>query len=572
MIDRSRSQLHFCLRPSTLRAAAFISIGCLLALPALALLCVVVGGFVYVGCLLVMLLLGLAGGLLAIAGGIMLIGGLLGGGSEATGGGAVLGGVGLVGLVMCGQWYTPVCGAGEAALVSCSEAAEFLTIQVFLGHHAYLWACLVLAVVATPSLAVVTTIGILRCEATAKSHLLNIHYTCPSCHQQGPPQFRCPQCSTLVRDLVPSPYGVFFARCAKCHASLPTLDHCGRVALKKVCGKCSADIVHPDTGKLREVHFGLLGAQSSGKSTLMVASLWQLAEQFAPANGLQVEFANKQQKKTLRDAVEGLGSGTPLAKTASATRPQAFNVACHVPAGPGCLIYLYDVAGEDLTNEARMSGHAFHQFLDGLILVIDPFAEALAQPGKFPVMARKVWSHVNPATRDVAAVIEPFLNRLERQLNVPAEGVFPIPIAIVVTKMGVAPKTPWSAIAQRLSKGADLNSCRQGLQEAAAVGEKPSKLIRKFLLALGLANLVSILETRFRKVAYFTTSAVEELPAPNRPSAPSRAVLPLLWLIEQSGALRTSPSARTDTTTAQPRKTQKTTSQADQKCGAPIRV
>jgi hypothetical protein len=59
--------------------------------------------------------------------------------------------------------------------------------------------------------------------------------------------------------------------------------------------------------------------------------------------------------------------------------------------------------------------------------------------------------------------------------------------------------------------------------------------IRDFLLNFGLANLVIGLETRFQKVAYFTTSAIEELPATNRPAARPRAAVHLLWLMQQGG-------------------------------------
>jgi hypothetical protein len=499
-----------------------------------------------------MMLLGLAGGLLAIVGGIALVAGLLGGGSEATGGGVVVGGIGLAGVALHGHWNKPVCAAGEAALAGCSEAAEFLTMQVFFGHSVYLWSWSVLAIITTLALAILAIIGILRCETLVKARLHRIRYTCPACHEQGLPQFRCPSCSELVSDLVPSPYGIFHARCAKCRTELPTLDLLGRLALPKVCGNrnCSADLAHPAIGKKREFHIGFVGAQSSGKTTLMVISLWQLVQQFAAKYGLQVEFTDNQQKKTLHDFVAHLVSGARLAKTASMQRPRAFNVAIHTARSPGGLIYLYDVAGEDFTQEARMSGHRFHRFVDGLVLVIDPFAEALAGPGKAGAIDRKAWSEVNPAATDAASVFQPFISRLEQQMNVSAEGVFPVPIAVVVTKMGAMSNAPWSSMAQKGGAAAPVKSCRQGPSQAASVGKKPSSPIREFLLDLGLANLVLGLETRFRKVAYFTTSAIEELPSASRASARPRAAVPLLWLMQQGGALPAAPPSAGGASTA----------------------
>ena len=116
----------------------------------------------------------------------------------------------------------------------------------------------------------------------------------------------------------------------------------GRLALPKVCGNrnCSADLAHSAIGKQRELHIGFVGAQSSGKTTLMITSLWQVVQQFAAKFGLQVEFADSQQQKTLHDFVAHLASGARLAKTASMPRPRAFNVALNTSKGPGRLVSL----------------------------------------------------------------------------------------------------------------------------------------------------------------------------------------------------------------------------------------
>jgi hypothetical protein len=120
---------------------------------------------------------------------------------------------------------------------------------------------------------------------------------------------------------------------------------------------------------------------------------------------------------------------------------------------------------------------------------------------------------------------------------------------------------PWSSMAQERDVSAPPNSCHQGPSQPVSVGKKPSSPIREFLLDLGLANLVLGLETRFRKVAYFTTSAIEELPSPGRPLARLRAAVPLLWLIQQGGALPAAPpSTGGASTTAKAQKTPKQTS------------
>ena len=122
-------------------------------------------------------------------------------------------------------------------------------------------------------------------------------------------------------------------------------------------------------------------------------------------------------------------------------------------------------------------------------------------------------------------------------MNIPAEGRFPIPIAVVVTKMGALAKATWFGKARKTDSAVGVNSCRQSPGKAATAEKKPASPIRDFLLRLGLANLVLGLETRFGNVAYFMTSAVEELPSANRAPTQTRAVMPLLWSMQQAGAL-----------------------------------
>jgi len=539
MIDRSPNRMHFFLRPKIIGAAALISASVFLVLPILALFSILAGGIVYIVCSLAMFLLCLVGGALLIFGGIGLVVGLLSSSSELAGGGGAIGAVGLVGVTLYDKWNKVVSATAETTFASCTNTAEYITSQLFLGYYVHLWSWSVLIVTVVLALAALGLIYMLRCEVFVKTHLLGIHYTCPSCHRRDVPQFRCPSCSTLASDLAPSPYGIFRTHCGKCHAELPTMDAFGRLSLQKVCQHCSTDLVHPAIGKQHELHFAIIGSQSSGKTTLMVASIWQLSQHYAAKTGFQVNFSNNQQKKTIYNAVKGLASGKRLAKTASMPRPRAFNLAINDPSNQGCLLYLYDTAGEDLTEESRMDGHKFHQFVNGVLLVIDPFAEILARPSIAGVVSRDDLREVNPSATDVACVIQPFMNRLEQRLNVSAEGVFPIPIAVAVTKISAISKMSLAELVEKHPRFAKMASCEKDLMRAGTTGNNSSNLVRQFLSDLGLDNLIQGLESRFQQVAYFVTSAIEELPGTTQPSALPCTAMPLLWLINQTGALAT---------------------------------
>ena len=77
-------------------------------------------------------------------------------------------------------------------------------------------------------------IGVLRSEQFVKYAVFKVGYRCPKCHERGLPQFRCPGCKDLIRDLRPSIHGIWTARC-DCGRVLPTTDLGGRLRLEKVC-------------------------------------------------------------------------------------------------------------------------------------------------------------------------------------------------------------------------------------------------------------------------------------------------------------------------------------------------
>lgn len=540
MIDRSPSQLHFCLRRRSFVAAALISVGAFLTLPLISLVCMLAGGLAYAGCVLSMLLLICVGGALAIGGAIALLAGIAGNQPEATSGGAVSGIVGLVGLGLFANWNEPVIAAGEAAWAMGTQAAEFMTTQIFLGHYVYLWSWSAAAMMTFAALLVLGLIGVLRCESLVKARLFRIRFACPACHIHATPQYRCPQCSTLASDLFPSPYGIFRARCATCREGLPTLDILGRQRLRKVCrnADCSADLLHPSAGKLRDIHIVVVGAQSSGKSTLMTIGCWELVNWLSSANGFQIEFSSNHEKKALADQIKALAARSPLPKTPSMHHPRAFNLALRSPAGAGCLLYLYDAAGEDLTRESKMSGHGFHRFVDGVVLVVDPFAEMVARGLPIDRSSRTI---ANPALADAPSVMQPFISRLEQQLNLSAKSAFPIPIAVVVTKLRAVPNVSWSKLVKDRPRGAVANGPRQCTHKTAAVGANSRYSVRQLLLDLGLANLVLGLEARFRKVRYFATSAAEELGSAHRRRLSPLSAKPFLWLARENRALPVLP-------------------------------
>jgi hypothetical protein len=534
MIDRSH--LHFCLRPRVLLGALGISIALFVVLPALSLLLVLLGALSFCVCCLLLALMGLLSYGCLIVGGFAAVGGVFSLKDNEKEGGAALG-AGIIGLVVGGfcYWlfegrYSPVWWAAGASFGSCLQGASFVYLELWHGYQVYLWAWLVVTAALIAAALVLLAIGLLTLETPFKYTLLKVGYACPECHHRAVPLFRCPGCSELISDLWPTLYGVWTAPC-RCGVRMRTTDLGGRLLrYEKVCRNpaCKRDLKDKALGRSSEFHFAVVGAVSSGKSNLMITGVWQL-EEFAPSNGLDVNFTNPEEEQAYRGCIARFLEGRFLEKTGAGVIPKAFNVSVRSPSTT-TLLYLYDAAGEDFeAGEVRLLSHSFHDYIDGILFVVDPFAEPDLHRGQSREQVKRSF----PASTDAADILGRLIPFWESILRVPPHGQFPIPLALVVTKMDAC------GLEQRLAPAFNPNKRCAHLEEAVEQAEGNSAEVRRFLIEGGLANFVAMVEARFPRVAFFGVSALGRVPdqANHSPYRPRGALAPLLWLAYQSSAL-----------------------------------
>jgi hypothetical protein len=394
------------------------------------------------------------------------------------------------------------------------------------------WTWLVIAAGALPPFGALMTIGALRCGGFWKYFVRKIGNSCPKCSRYGSPYYRCPHCSHLIEKLVPSLYGIFAFPCVECGVLLPTTERMGRSELKKVCAHCSADLVHEDLGKLPEYRIGVIGAASSGKTNLMVTTVWQLVSEFAPYNDIEVSLGNPAEEAVYRQYVEWLEKGLVMPKTVALPIPRAFTLSIKSPDGTGCLLYLYDAAGEDYQDEQRLSNHPLDLY-DGLLFVVDPFAEEGARRGFLGANQAEVMG-TNPAAVEASEIFGRLVAVLERVLKIPVGGFFPFPLAVVMTKIDAC------GLSERLRLGPDrMKGAHLSLSMASNTAERYAPRVRDFLIALGLGNLVRLLESRFGRVSYFPVSSLgKAIDKSGRVAfTPYGALGPLVWLCYQMDAL-----------------------------------
>lgn len=324
----------------------------------------------------------------------------------------------------------------------------------------------------------------------------------------------------------------------RCSYVLPTVNFLGRLTLDKVCPKCGAELTNVALGHAPEFRLAIVGAQSGGKTNLLIAAVWQFEQVFAPANGLRVAFGSPAEETAYRALVVRLQKGQPLDKTLPVPIPQAFTLSFTLSiveedGEQNCLLYLYDAAGEDFEDEQVLGGHPLDRY-DGLLFVIDPFCEEGVRLGALGPLDPAEVGRANASGTKANFIAARLVNALEKRLGIPPGGVFRMPVAVIVTKVDVC------GLGSRLGIGSrDLDQPFPSFTAAATWAEGDRDRVRDFLRQIGLGNVVQLLDQRFHATCYFGASPLgRSLDYANNSSFRPRGVLaPLVWLCDQTNAL-----------------------------------
>lgn len=531
----NRSQPLYILRLRTLGEATALSFAIFALLPLVAAICVVAGWIAFLACWVPVVVMAVLSWGLLIGGGIAVIGGMGEKNPALTGGGIAAAIPGAYLCMLFSDWYKPCIDAANASVMACSNAGWFVFSDVFLGFYVHVWSWGVIGSALVAFGAVWLTIFALWLEAPLKYSLLKIGYACPDCHKRREPFFRCSKCSSLIKDLKPSRYGVFLAKCGSCGDQLPTLDLNGRLRLAKVCSNsgCSQDLKDDALGNQSEYHIAVVGAASSGKTNLMVMAIHQLEQAFAPANQLSLAFANQREERTYRLWIKGFQSGRVMGKTGVAPTPKAFNLSIQPTQGMGSLLYLYDAAGEDFLSEDSLQSHSFQNYVDGVLFVVDPLAETTVRSAVSDPRLTAELTQSNPAVVEASSIMARLVSSLERALRIGAGKRFPVPLAIAVTKVDAC------GLEAELGGIRDITRQYATMAEAVREAEAYTDSPRRFLERAGLQSFLRIADSRFSRVACFAVSALGRVPNPNdnSPFRPRGSVTPLVWLMCRIGAL-----------------------------------
>ena len=331
--------------------------------------------------------------------------------------------------------------------------------------------------------------------------------------------YECPNCGRIHKHLVSGPYGVFKHKC-KCGKKLPCTFFNGRaIKAKPICPCCGNYIKGAGT---RPFMIQMIGGSNSGKTVFISAFYHEFLEKVKKSSYIDYEV-DKDDENLFVD-LEDWYMGVPCEST-KRMNSQMYPVQLYSnQLDVARKFILYDIAGEMFNSgkaDAEINQKQFH-YCNGIVFILDPFSnnsyrKEMEQSGE-----------QLPQYSDIESgdVVNTFLNYMAKTGNKSVGSVFQMPFSVVITKADV------KAIRQRINMVKIKAEFNKNPGKYASIEDARDAMCKEFLEEIGLTELTSIIDTRFKKVHYFLASPMGH--EPDGSAFDSWGVLePIDWIIKE---------------------------------------
>ena len=351
---------------------------------------------------------------------------------------------------------------------------------------------------------------------------------CPHCHEKNAlPEYLCDSCGNVHARLMPNNYGILYHKCT-CGQKLPATFFVNRGRLQARCpSQHCHQFLHREHVETRRIFIPILGGPSAGKTAFMFAIVRNLIEKKAAELGFTTDFVDTATESEYKKIVAELQKGHVPSKTIAST-PKAFNLALKKHGETKWLMYIYDPSGEAYQSTENLSEHRYHEYLSGMILIIDPFSIPAVRRN-YDRELSKTWSSVNPSTLKVEDALSRVILTMEESFGLSKAGKIKQPLAIVISKVdafGLEDVVGESAVDKAFAKAKRLSRA-----------EVRNNLIKQQLNDWGEIALLQQLDMRFKNVRYFSCSALGRIPdASGKDFLPHHVIEPILWICHSVNA------------------------------------
>lgn len=313
------------------------------------------------------------------------------------------------------------------------------------------------------------------------TRIYSIRRPCPICGSTATPDYIVGGKPHPVK-LHPGVYGVFTHKSPITGEGVPTMLLNGRGKVTRKCKKCNS-FINADTDNTigTEIHIGIVGHRSSGKSYLLYSGLSSLMSSY-PERFSQIDADNDtriENKKKRIDARDGI-------QTDVANKYRAIQLILKSKLRPVPYhLFFYDVAGEkfNASSSSHKTAMDFYRNVQSIVFIVDP---SMLDISGTPASAKFVDWHKRNANAEKYridgsfAVLKDIIESVGRKSN-------KIDFNFVCTKtdMGYLPELGYSK----------------------TPGENETE--RFISTELGLSNLINSARASFKNVHFYTVSAIE---------------------------------------------------------------
>ena len=331
------------------------------------------------------------------------------------------------------------------------------------------------------ALVVITINMILNGIEFVVTRIYSIRRPCPICGSTDVPDYIIGGKPHPVK-LHPGIYGVFTHTSPVTGKEIPTMLMNGRGKITRKCKKCNS-FINADTESTigTEIHIGIVGHRSSGKSYLLFSGLAALMRAY-PDRLSQIDADSDTKieiKKKRIDARDGIQTNVANKYRAiqlilkSKMRPVPYH------------LFFYDVAGEkfNAASSSHKTAMDFYRNVQSIVFVVDPSMLDIAGTPASPKFEKWHKRYANAETYKL-------------------DGSFAVLKDILETVGRKAGKIDFNFVCTKSDMGyfAELGYAQTLTEED----------IERFLITeLGLSNLVNSAKASFKSVRFFTSSALE---------------------------------------------------------------
>lgn len=330
--------------------------------------------------------------------------------------------------------------------------------------------------------------------------------------------YECPKCGAIHKKLVPGPHGVFTHKC-KCSHKMPSTFFNGReMKSKPLCPTCGKYIKSAGT---RPFMIQLIGGSNAGKTVFITAYFHDFIEKINQAEMVQymVDNGDKALFADLADWYQGVPCASTVRMNSQMYPLQIYSNKLDVARK----FILYDIAGEMFNKgkaDAEINQKQFH-YCDGIVFILDPFSND-AYRSSVIQNGDDLPQYSDIESQDV---VNTFLNYMMKTGHKKVGAVYQTPFSVVITKADVR------AIRQKINMMKIMAEFKKNSQYHS-VEETRDNMCRQFLEEIGLSQLTSTIETRFKNVHYFLASPIGH--EPDGSPFDSWGVLePVEWILKE---------------------------------------